>query len=126
MAVDRTSNIVADFYQVMHPAVLRILKKISEETLHLGMPVCVCGEMAGVAISFLMCLGLGFRSFTVYTNQLPMLQQVLAFVEVEKLKKLILESDYCSDSKGISKVFEKYYFEILNEIKKFESKEKNA
>jgi len=126
LAVDRTSNVVADYYQVMHLAVLRVLKKISEETLRLKVPVCVCGEMAGIVISFLMCLGLGFRSFTVYVNQLSKLQQVLAFVEVKKLQKLIVENHCCSDSKEISGIFEKYYFEILNEIEKIGSKKKKA
>ena len=118
LAVDRTNNNVSEWYEVTHPAILRILKNISDASLRQEIPVSICGEMANSAVSFLMCLGLGFRSFTVHTNQLKMLKNVLHVVDIRELRECVCECVCYKDSKKVLQLFEKKYCEILNRIKK--------
>ena len=46
LAVDRAETEVADLYDPLHPAVLRLVQFATEAALRMRMPVSVCGEMA--------------------------------------------------------------------------------
>ena len=63
-AADRTNARVASRYDVLSPAPLRALKSITEAGLRHGVPVTVCGEMAGRPLEVMALIGLGFRSIS--------------------------------------------------------------
>ena len=46
LAVDRAETEVAELYDPLHPAVLRLVQFATEAALRMRMPVSVCGEMA--------------------------------------------------------------------------------
>ena len=46
LAVDRAESEVAELYDPLHPAVLRLVQFATEAALRMRMPVSVCGEMA--------------------------------------------------------------------------------
>jgi phosphoenolpyruvate-protein kinase (PTS system EI component) len=64
LAVDRAAIDVADLYDPLHPAVLRLIQFATEAALRLRMPVSVCGEMAANPMLTPLLLGLGLRSFS--------------------------------------------------------------
>src|SRR5215472_8177463 len=47
LAIDRSDEQVAHLFNPLHPAVLRLIQFAVEAALRRGMPVSVCGEMAG-------------------------------------------------------------------------------
>ena len=47
LAIDRSDEQVAHLYNPLHPAVLRLIQFAIEAALRRGMPISVCGEMAG-------------------------------------------------------------------------------
>ncbi len=70
LAIDRGDNDVADLYDPMHPAVLRLIAHTINAGERTGKPVSVCGEMAGDARVTRMLLGLGLTGFSMHPQQL--------------------------------------------------------
>jgi phosphotransferase system enzyme I (PtsI) len=70
LAIDRGDTDVADLYDPMHPAVLRLIHFIINAADRAGKPVAVCGEMAGDSRVTRMLLGLGLKEFSMHPQQL--------------------------------------------------------
>ncbi len=61
LAIDRTDDSVAHLYDPLHPAVLQLVSYTIRSADKAGIPVSVCGEMAGDAKLTRLLLGLGLR-----------------------------------------------------------------
>jgi len=83
LAVDRGESQVAELYDPMHPAVLRLVQFATEAALRMRMPVSVCGEMAGNAQLTPLLLGLGLRSFSMNAASVPRVKQAVRAVEID-------------------------------------------
>ena len=70
LAIDRADNAVADLYDPMHPAVLRLISHTINAADRAGKSVAVCGEMAGDSQVTRMLLGLGLKEFSMHPQQL--------------------------------------------------------
>ncbi len=78
LAIDRTDDAVAYLYDPLHPAVLRLLAHIIRRATAAGVPVAVCGEMAGEVGFTRVLLGMGLRQFSMHpANLLEVKQRVL-------------------------------------------------
>ncbi|WP_297527642.1 phosphoenolpyruvate--protein phosphotransferase [Thiohalobacter sp.] len=71
LAVDRNNPQVADLYNALHPAVLRVVAEIIRRAHECDRPVGVCGEMAGDPGAALVLLGLGIDSLSMSVGSLP-------------------------------------------------------
>ena len=70
LAIDRTDNAVAHLYDPLHPAVLQLIAQTIATGGRLGIPVSICGEMAGDPTLARLLLGLGLRQFSMHPAQL--------------------------------------------------------
>ncbi|HEY6094238.1 MAG TPA: phosphoenolpyruvate--protein phosphotransferase [Gallionellaceae bacterium] len=70
LAIDRTDEEVAHLYDPLHPAVLHLLSHVISGANKAGVPVSVCGEMAGELPYTRLLLGLGLRQFSMHPAQL--------------------------------------------------------
>lgn len=78
LAIDRSDDAVAHLYDPLHPAVLRLVAQTIERGQRAGLPVAVCGEMAGDVTMTRLLLGMGLRRFSLHPSQLlEVKQQVL-------------------------------------------------
>ena len=91
MAVDRMDDRVSHLYQPTHPAVLRSLKTIFEQSNSNQKHVSVCGEMAGEPIYAALLIGLGARSLSVSVSRLPEIKHYIRLMNLDALKNLINE-----------------------------------
>lgn len=91
MAVDRMDDRVSHLYQPTHPAVLRSLKTIFEQSESNQKSVCVCGEMAGDPIYAALLIGLGARSLSASISRLPEIKHYIRLMNLGELKELINE-----------------------------------
>ncbi|MCB1926882.1 MAG: phosphoenolpyruvate--protein phosphotransferase [Rhodocyclaceae bacterium] len=78
LAIDRTDEAVAHLYDPLHPAVLRLVGSTIQTGVRFGLPVSVCGEMAGDPAYTRLLLGIGLRQFSMHPAQiLEVKQEVL-------------------------------------------------
>jgi len=95
LAIDRTDDAVAHLYDPLHPAVLQLVAHTIRTAKRAGIPVAVCGEMAGDLTMTRLLLGFGLREFSMHPAQLLAIkQQVLRtrFKEVQELAARISRS----------------------------------
>jgi phosphotransferase system enzyme I (PtsI) len=65
LATDRTNELVADIFDAMHPAVVQLIAMAVRAAQTAGIPVSVCGELAGHAAATELLIGLGIRELSV-------------------------------------------------------------
>jgi phosphotransferase system enzyme I (PtsP) len=64
-ASDRGDYRMSERYDVLSPVVLSLLRSVIEQAAAAGVPVGVCGEMAGRPVDAMALIGLGFRTLSV-------------------------------------------------------------
>ncbi len=71
MAADRSNHWVTDYYNGAHPAVLRLIQMTITAAHENGIPVTVCGEMAGQREMAPLFIGLGVDELSMNPTMLP-------------------------------------------------------
>ena len=89
LAIDRADNAVAHLYDPLHPAVLQLIARTIREANHAGVPVAVCGEMAGDPAMTRLLLGMGLREFSMHPAQLLLVKQEVIHADCERLNKAV-------------------------------------
>ena len=84
LAVDRTNEKVADYYQPYHPAVLRSLAKIVKTANTQNKEISVCGELAHEKDYIPFLLGIGVRILSVYPKFLPSVQNIISSLKISE------------------------------------------
>jgi phosphotransferase system enzyme I (PtsI) len=96
LAIDRTDEEVAHLYDPLHPAVLHLLSRVISTSNRLGVPISVCGEMAGEIAYTRLLLGFGLRQFSMFSAQVPSIKQRVLTTnlpEIASLTQKILRAD---------------------------------
>ncbi|MDR1935613.1 MAG: phosphoenolpyruvate--protein phosphotransferase [Candidatus Accumulibacter sp.] len=75
LAIDRADEQVANLYDPLHPAVLMLLSHVIGSAEKAGVPVSMCGEMAGDPDFTRLLLGLGLRQFSMFPARIPAVKQ---------------------------------------------------
>jgi len=96
LAIDRADDQVANLYDPLHPAVLYLVANTIRIANKAGVPVAVCGEMAGEVAMTRLLLGMGLRQFSMHSAQLlavkqRVLQTSLASAETQVKRMLRTE-----------------------------------
>jgi len=89
LAIDRADNAVAHLYDPLHPAVLQLIARTIREANHAGVPVAVCGEMAGDPAMTRLLLGMGLREFSMHPSQLLRVKQEVLHADCQRLERLV-------------------------------------
>ncbi len=77
MAIDRQNKDVAYLYRPLHLSVLRTLRLICDAGREAGIPVSMCGEMAGEPMYVLVLLGLGLSELSMNGASIPLVKRVI-------------------------------------------------
>jgi phosphotransferase system enzyme I (PtsI) len=92
LAIDRSDEQVAALYDPLHPAVLMLLAHTISSAEKAGVPVSVCGEMAGDPKLTRLLLGMGLRIFSMHPSQ------------VLKVKSRVLKSELAELAPNVRKM----------------------
>jgi phosphoenolpyruvate-protein phosphotransferase (PTS system enzyme I) len=88
LAIDRGNKQVAGLYQPLHPAVLRMIQQVVEAGRSGGIPVAVCGEMAGDPLYLAILLGLGVDELSMNHMAIPMVKKVIRLINYMDAKQM--------------------------------------
>ena len=90
LAIDRTDEAVAHLYDPLHPAVLRLIAHTIQAGRRAGLPVAVCGEMAGDPQLTRLLLGMGLRQFSMHPAQILEVKQEIMRSNLAELRRKVL------------------------------------
>jgi phosphotransferase system enzyme I (PtsI) len=94
LAIDRSDEQVAHLYNPLHPAVLRLIQFAVEAGHRAGIPVSVCGELAGNPRFSTLLLGLGVRDLSMAPANLPRVKRRIRgmdLAEAARRARVIME-----------------------------------
>ena len=77
LAVDRGNPDVGYLHNPVHPAILRMLQQVVDAGRAAGIPVSVCGEMAGEPAYALLLLGLGADELSMSGTSVPTMKHLI-------------------------------------------------
>ncbi|HSE14023.1 MAG TPA: phosphoenolpyruvate--protein phosphotransferase [Candidatus Deferrimicrobium sp.] len=77
LAIDRVNEHVSYLYEPLHPAILRLIRRIVEAGHDAGIPVSMCGEMAGEPFYSYALLGLGLDELSMNAAAIPRVKRIL-------------------------------------------------
>jgi len=89
MAVDRVNEYVSYLYEPLHPALLRLVCGVAEAAHARGIPVSVCGEMAGDPLVAPVLVGLGIHELSMSAVSIPEVKAVLRAISVGEVERLV-------------------------------------
>ncbi|MEX3930506.1 phosphoenolpyruvate--protein phosphotransferase [Paraburkholderia phymatum] len=91
LAIDRADNAVAHLYDPLHPAVLHLIALTLREAKRAGVPVSICGEMAGDPALTRLLLGMGLTEFSMHPSQLLLVKQEILRSHLKALEKPVAD-----------------------------------
>lgn len=106
LAIDRGDEQVADLYNPMHPAVLRLVQFSTEAALRARIPVSLCGEMAGDPRMASFLIGLGIRELSMSPARLPEVKKVIRSSSLLESTRLASRVMGLSDEAAIREALE--------------------
>src|SRR5207244_3420892 len=90
LAVDRADDAVSHLYDPLHPAVLKLIAMAIRTANKDGVPIAVCGEMAGELRLTRLLLGMGLRHFSMHPAHLLAIKQRVLKSDVAQIRPLVL------------------------------------
>lgn len=88
-ATDRGNPKLSNRYDNLSPGALRMLAMVAEKSNVAGVPVSVCGEMAGRPLEAMSLVGLGFRRLSMASPWVGPVKQMTRSLHVGALSKML-------------------------------------
>lgn len=101
IAVDRGNERVADLYQPCHPAIIQLLRTVSDAAKAAGIWCGVCGEMAADISLTPLFVGLGFAELSTASNQVPRVKYAIRKLNAAHCRELMEQVQDMTDPEEI-------------------------
>lgn len=111
LAVDRDNDAVAEWYQTLHPAVIRAIAAVLAAAENSSIPVAVCGEMAGSPFYVPVLIGLGARELSMNVNSITHIRRLVSGISVNETVSLVERIKICQTAAETEDVLREYYSE---------------
>jgi phosphotransferase system enzyme I (PtsI) len=89
LAIDRSDETVAHLYNPQHPAVLRLIHFATGAALRAGIPVSLCGEMAGDPRVSPLLIGFGIQDLSMSAASIPRVKQRIRRQDMQDAQSLM-------------------------------------
>jgi phosphotransferase system enzyme I (PtsI) len=89
IGIDRQNKDVAYLYRPLHLSVLRMVKNVCDAGRAAGIPVSMCGEMAGDPLNVLVLIGLGVTELSMNGPSIPFVKKVVRAARASDAEALV-------------------------------------
>ncbi|SPD74235.1 Phosphoenolpyruvate-protein phosphotransferase [uncultured Desulfobacterium sp.] len=86
LAIDRDNEHVAYLFQPFHPAILRMIHQVVKAAKQAGIPVSICGEMAGDPLCIPFLVGLGLDQLSMNARAIPLIKNLIRLISLEEAR----------------------------------------
>jgi phosphotransferase system enzyme I (PtsI) len=90
LAVDRTSQSLAELGSPFDPAILRLIARVVEAGHGRARPISVCGAMASNPVATVLLLGMGIREFSMEASAVAILKEAIGRVTLEEAEAIVV------------------------------------
>jgi phosphotransferase system enzyme I (PtsI) len=108
LAIDRGDEQVADLYNPLHPAVLRLIQFTLGAAQRAEKPVSICGEIAGDPRYAPLLVGLGVRELSMASQSIPRVKQRIRSLDRGQATKRALAIMDQADEGGVSALLDDF------------------
>jgi phosphoenolpyruvate-protein phosphotransferase (PTS system enzyme I) len=115
LAIDRVNEQVANLYEPLHPAVLRLIRNTVESAHKEKIPVSMCGEMAGDPMLTPILLGMGLDELSMSSATIPEIKKIIRSLKMDYAKKLAAGLFELTIPDDIREYLEKHKIHLLSE-----------
>jgi len=89
LAIDRANDRLTYLYEPLHPAVLRLLKRVVDAAHEANIRVAMCGEMAGDPMYCLILLGMELDELSMSHLAIPRIKRIIRGSSLKEAKILL-------------------------------------
>ncbi|MHB1607698.1 MAG: phosphoenolpyruvate--protein phosphotransferase [Acidiferrobacter thiooxydans] len=107
LAIDRVDDTVNYLYDPLHPSVLRLIAMTIDAADKQGIPVAMCGEMAGDTRYTRLLLGLGLREFSMHPSALLEIKKIVRESAIADLKQQSAQVMAARDPRAVQMLVER-------------------
>lgn len=111
LAVDRDNELAAEWYETLHPAVIRALREVATAGSDAGIPVIACGEMAGSPFYVPLLIGLGIRVLSMTVKSVRPVRRLIAGIGLDDAEYLADAAGQLETAAEIENLLRRYYLE---------------
>ncbi|HOU77708.1 MAG TPA: phosphoenolpyruvate--protein phosphotransferase [Syntrophales bacterium] len=106
LAIDRINDRVNYLYEPLHPAVLRMIRKVVEIGHRAGIPVAMCGEMAGDPAYTMILLAMEIDELSMNPLAIPKVKEIIRATTLKESRQLMKKVMTMSSASEIREVVE--------------------
>jgi len=117
MAVDRVNEYVSYLYEPLHPSLMRLIGDVARAAKEAGIPVTVCGEMAGDPTVAPVLLGLGIREMSMSAVSVPEVKAAIRSMAVDEAEALMLKIKKLATAAEVRATVSEYVFGLTGQRK---------
>jgi phosphotransferase system enzyme I (PtsP) len=107
LAVDRNNPRVSSLFSTMHPAVLRVMKKIADDTHAAGKRLSICGEMAGNPAAAVLLMAMGYDILSMNATNLLKVKSVIRNLDSDHASLMLEKALQMEETWAVKEMMEK-------------------
>jgi phosphotransferase system enzyme I (PtsI) len=115
-AADRNNTKVNYLYNPIEPAFLRIIRTAIKTANDNGMPLSICGEMAGNPLHTVLLVGLGLRRFSVIPRSVPIIKELISHLSYVEAAESISHIDAIDSTEDMSRWLRNLNKRLLGDV----------
>lgn len=101
LAIDRVNEQVNYLYDTLHPAILRLIRQVVNVGQAAGIPVGMCGEMAGDPASIPILVGLGLNELSMNALSIPIVKKIVRSISFDECAELTRKAFQMQEAREI-------------------------
>jgi phosphotransferase system enzyme I (PtsI) len=115
LAIDRGNRHVAHLYHSLHPAIIRMIKRVADVVRDKEIKLFMCGEMAADPINMPILLGLGIDELSMNPQSIPAVKSMIRALKVEDARAFMKDVFKQNTASGVEELVRGAFGSILSE-----------
>lgn len=104
LAIDRDNDHVSHLYRPLHPAILRLIHKVTCAGADADVPVSLCGEMAADPRFAWVLVGLGVRELSMHPSAIPVIKSIIRASDTSEMMELAAKCLQTEDAEEAERI----------------------